>query len=90
MDRSLRRELKSTFGNNNFWFNTTQFKNAVEIKIKTESETIEFLVPKEMIATSSVRLFVLWTTLPSIALILIALVFLKNQTRPLVRLAKSR
>ena len=42
-----------------------------------------------MIATSSVRLFVLWTTLPSIALILIALVFLKNQTRPLVRLAKK-
>jgi len=89
MDRSLRRELKSTFGNNNFWFNTTQFKNAVEIKIKTENETIEFLVPKEMIATSSVRLFVLWTTLPSIVLILIALVFLKNQTRPLVRLAKA-
>ncbi len=89
MDRSLRRELKSTFGNNNFWFNTTQFKNAVEIKIKTESETIEFLVPKEMIATSSVRLFVLWTTLPSIVLILIALIFLKNQTRPLVKLAKA-
>ena len=89
MDRSLRRELKSTFGNNNFWFNTTQFKKAVEIKIKTENETIEFLVPKEMIATSSVRLFVLWTTLPSIVLILIALIFLKNQTRPLVRLAKA-
>ena len=80
MDRSLRRELKSTFANNNFWFNTTQFKNAVEIKIKTESETIEFLVPKEMISTSSVRLFVLWTTLPSIALILIALVFLKSNS----------
>ena len=89
MDRSLRRELKSTFGNNNFWFNTTQFKKAVEIKIKTENETIEFLVPKEMIATSSVRLFVLWTTLPAIVLMLIALIFLKNQTLPLVRLAKA-
>ncbi|RPG94397.1 MAG: HAMP domain-containing protein [Candidatus Pelagibacter sp. TMED253] len=89
MDRSLRRELKSTFGNNNYWFNTAKFKNAVEIKIKTENETIEFLIPKEMISTSSVRLFVLWTTLPSIVLILIALVFLKNQTRPLVKLAKA-
>ena len=89
MDRSLRRELKSTFGNNNYWFNTLKFKNAVEIKIRTENETMEFLVPKEMVATSSVRLFVLWTTLPSIVLILIALVFLKNQTRPLVRLAKA-
>ena len=89
MDRSLRRELKSAFGNNNYWFNTTKFKNAVEIKVRVENETLEFLIPKEMISASSVRLFVLWTTLPSIVLILIALIFLKNQTRPLVRLAKA-
>ncbi len=89
MDRSLRRELKSSFGNNNYYFNTSKFKNAVEIKIKLKDEVIEFLVPKEMISPSSVRLFVLWTTLPSIILVLIALVFLKNQTKPLVRLAKA-
>ena len=89
MDRSLRRELKSTFGNNNYWFNTSKFKNAVEIKIRSENETIEFLVPKEMVSTSSIRLFVLWTTLPSLLLIIIALIFLKNQTRPLVKLAKA-
>ncbi len=89
MDRSLRRELKSAFGNNNYWFNTSKFKNAVEIKIRIDKETMEFLVPKEMISASSVRLFVLWTTLPSILLILIALIFLKNQTRPLVKLAKA-
>ena len=89
MDRSLRRELKSTFGNNNYWFSTSKFKNAVEIKIRSENEVIEFLVPKEMVSASSVRLFVLWTTLPSLILVLIALVFLKNQTRPLVRLAKA-
>ncbi len=89
MDRSLRRELKSSFGNNNYWFSTSKFKNAVEIKIKSGSETLEFLVPKEMVSASSVRLFVLWTTLPSIALIIIALIFLKNQTRPLVKLAKA-
>jgi two-component system, OmpR family, osmolarity sensor histidine kinase EnvZ len=89
MDRSLRRELKSAFGNNNYWFNTSKFKNAVEIKIKSNNEVIEFLVPKEMISASSVRLFVLWTTLPSILLIIIALIFLKNQTKPLVKLAKA-
>ena len=89
MDRSLRRELKSSFGNSNYWFSTSKFKNAVEIKIKSNDEVIEFLVPKEMVSTSSVRLFVLWTTLPSIVLIIIALIFLKNQTRPLVKLAKA-
>ncbi len=89
IDRSLRRELKSTFGNNNYWFSTSKFKNAVEIKIKTEDEILEFLVPKELVATSSIRLFVLWTTLPSIVLVVVALIFLKNQTRPLVKLAKA-
>ncbi len=89
MDRSLRRELKSVFGNNNYWFNTSKFKNAVEIKIRSGKDVIEFLVPKEMVSASSVRLFVLWTTLPSIVLIIIALIFLKNQTKPLVKLAKA-
>ncbi len=89
MDRSLRRELKSIFGNNNYWFSTSKFKNAVEIKIRSGNDVIEFLVPKEMVSTSSVRLFVIWTTLPSIVLIIIALIFLKNQTKPLVKLAKA-
>tara|TARA_B100001059_G_C17824891_1_gene580725 strand:- start:1163 stop:2479 length:1317 start_codon:yes stop_codon:yes gene_type:complete len=89
MDRSLRRELKSAFGNNNYWFSTSSFKNAVEIKINLKNEVLEFLVPKEMVSTSSIRLFVLWTTLPSILLIIIALIFLKNQTKPLVKLAKA-
>jgi two-component system osmolarity sensor histidine kinase EnvZ len=77
------------FGNNNYWFNTSKFKNAVEIKIRSGDDVIEFLVPKEMVSTSSVRLFVLWTTLPSLVLIIIALIFLKNQTKPLVKLAKA-
>jgi two-component system osmolarity sensor histidine kinase EnvZ len=89
MDRSLRRELKSAFGNNNYWFNTSKFKQAVEIKIKSDNDVLDFLVPKEMVSTSSIRLFVLWTTLPSILLIIIALIFLKNQTKPLVKLAKA-
>jgi two-component system osmolarity sensor histidine kinase EnvZ len=42
-----------------------------------------------MVSASSVRLFVLWTTLPSLVLVIIALIFLKNQTKPLVRLAKA-
>ena len=89
MDRSLRRELKSVFGTNNYWFSTSKFKNAVEIKIRSGNDVIEYLVPKEMVSTSSVRLFVLWTTLPSLVLIIIALIFLKNQTKPLVKLAKA-
>ena len=47
MDRSLRRELKSAFGNNNYWFNTSKFKNAVEIKIRSGNDVIEFWFQKK-------------------------------------------
>ncbi len=89
MDRSLRRELKSTFGNDNYWFNTVNYLDIVEVRIRSRNKNLQFFFPKERIATSSVRLFVLWITLPSIILILIAILFLKNQTRPLTNLAKA-
>ena len=89
MDRSLRRELKSTFGNDNYWFNTINYLDIVEVRIRSGNKNLQFFFPKERIATSSVRLFVLWITVPSIILILIAILFLKNQTRPLTNLAKA-
>ncbi len=89
MDRSLRRELKSTFGNDNYWFNTVNYLDIVEVRIRSGNKNLQFFFPKERIATSSVRLFVLWITLPSILLILIAILFLKNQTRPITNLAKA-
>ena len=89
MDRSLRRELKSTFGNDNYWFNTVNYLDIVEVRIRSGNKNLQFFFPKERIATSSVRLFVLWITLPSIILIFIAILFLKNQTRPISNLAKA-
>ena len=88
MDRSLRRELKSTFGNDNYWFTTVNYLDVVEVRIRSKNN-LQFFFPKERIATSSVRLFVLWITLPSIILIFIAILFLKNQTRPITNLAKA-
>ena len=89
MDRSLRRELKSVFGSSNYWFNTIAYENIVEIKVKSNDKIIQILVPKEKIAPSSVRLFILWITLPSLLLISIAIIFLKNQTKPIVNLSKA-
>jgi len=89
MDRSLRRELKRVFGNSNYWFDTISYKDIVEIKVNSNDKIIQILFPKEKIAPSSVRLFILWITLPSLLLISIAIIFLKNQTRPIVNLAKA-
>ena len=87
MDRTLRRELKSR--NLSYWFDTTKFKGLIELKIKHINGYFEFYIPKDKVTSSSARLFALWITFPAFLLITIALIFLKNQTRPLVNLAKA-
>ena len=89
MDRSLRRELKSVFGPSNYWFDTIKYGDVVEVKVRSNDKIIQILFPRERIAPSSVRLFVFWITLPSLLLISIAIIFLKNQTRPIINLAKA-
>ena len=89
MDRSLRRELKSVFGSSNYWFDTVAYEDVIEIKVKSNDRVIQILFPKDRVAPSSVRLFILWITLPSLLLISIAIIFLKNQTKPIVNLSKA-
>ena len=88
MDRSLRRELKPIFGNN-YWFDTVTYIDLVDLRIRTNDQIIQIFFPKSKVAPSSVRVFVLWITLPSLILILIAILFLRNQTRPIIKLSKA-
>jgi len=89
MDRSLRRELKRVFGSSNYWFDTVAYEDVIEIRVNSNDKIIQILFPKEKVAPSSVRLFILWITLPSFLLISIAIIFLKNQTKPIVNLSKA-
>ncbi len=88
MDRSLRRELKPIF-KRMYWFDTTEYEQLVDLRIKYKNGILQIFFPKHKIAPSSARIFALWITLPGLLLILIAMVFLKNQTRPIVNLAKA-
>ena len=89
IDRTLRRELKSRFNQNNFWFDTTNYKELIDIRIKYENGYFKFLVPRDRVTTSSARIFALWITVPALIMIFISLIFLKNQTRPITNLARA-
>ena len=88
IDRTLRRELKSRFGSENFWFDTTSYKELIDLRIRYKFGYFKFLVTKDRVTSSSARIFALWITVPAIIMVLISLIFLKNQTRPITNLAK--
>jgi len=87
IDRTLRRELKAKF--TNYWFDTTSYKDLIDLRIKYEDGYFQFYVPKERVTSSSARIFALWITMPAFLLIAISIIFLKNQTRPIISLAKA-
>ena len=87
MDRTLRRELKSKV--NEYWFNTTSYKEVIDLRIKFKDGVLQIFFPKERVQASSIRIFALWITLPAFLLIAVAIIFLKNQTRPIINLAKA-
>jgi two-component system, OmpR family, osmolarity sensor histidine kinase EnvZ len=89
IDRTLRRELKSNIGLGNYWFDTTAYKELIHINIKHNDGYFEFFIPKDRVTSTSARMFAIWITFPAILMITIAIIFLKNQTRPIVNLAKA-
>ena len=89
IDRTLRRELKSKFGSEKFWIDTTSYKELIDLRIKYQTGYFKFLVPRDRITSSSARIFALWITVPAIIMVFISLIFLKNQTRPITNLARA-
>jgi len=87
MDRTLRRELKPKI--NQYWFNTLAYEEVVDLRIKFRDGVLQIFFPKERIQASSFRIFALWITLPAILMFAIAIIFLKNQTRPITKLAEA-
>ena len=89
VDRALRRELKSKIGTENYWFDSTKYKELILINIKNNNGYFKFLIPKDRVTSTSARMFGLWITLPALLIITIAIIFLKNQTRPIINLANA-
>jgi two-component system osmolarity sensor histidine kinase EnvZ len=87
MDRTLRRELKPKIGEH--WFNTISYKEVVDLRIKFRDGVLQIFFPKDRIQASSIRIFTFWITVPAILMIAVAMIFLKNQTRPITKLAQA-
>ena len=89
IDRTLRRELKTRFNLDKYWFDTTSYKELIDLRIKYQDGYFKFLLPKDRVTSSSARIFALWITVPAIIMVIISLIFLKNQTRPITNLARA-
>lgn len=75
---------------NPYWHNVRFNSSFVQVLVLlNNNEVIEFLVPKSKIRSTSGRIFALWITVPSLIFLIISLIFLRNQIRPIILLSQA-
>ena len=75
---------------NPYWHNVRFDSSNVQVLIMfNKNEIIEFLIAKSKIRSTSGRIFALWITIPSFIFLIISIIFLRNQIRPIVHLSQA-
>ncbi len=84
LDRQLGEELKRPF-----WFDTKSWPVYVEIRVQTNEGYLVFLPFRDRVFATTGPVFLLWLIGTSLLLGAIAIVFLRNQVRSILRLATA-
>jgi two-component system, OmpR family, osmolarity sensor histidine kinase EnvZ len=88
LDRQLDFTLSSQFAQD-VSFDTAGYPDHVDVRMQVQDGVLRLLIPRERVTASSADIFVLWMIGSSLVLIAIAVLFLRNQVKPIERLAAA-
>ncbi len=75
--------------NRPFWIDTVGNSNVVEIRIKLDDNVLRVFARRSQAYASNTHIFLLWMVGTSLVLLFIAVLFLRNQIRPIQQLAHA-
>jgi two-component system osmolarity sensor histidine kinase EnvZ len=88
LDQELSNEIRKQIGLP-FWIDTVGRSSIVEIRIKLDDATMRVFAPRADAYNSNSLIFLMWMVLTSVVVLTIAILFLRNQIKPIVRLADA-
>lgn len=88
LDRNFSRALTKEIGKP-FWIDTVGRSNLIEIRIQLEDAILRVFARRSQTYASNSLIFISWMVGTSLVLLGIAIVFLRNQIRPILRLAHA-
>jgi two-component system, OmpR family, osmolarity sensor histidine kinase EnvZ len=88
LDRALTRELRRQI-NRPFWIDTVGRSNFVEIRIALDDAVVRAVTHRNSVYESNSHIFIVWMVVTSLVLIGVAVAFMRNQIRPILRLAEA-
>ncbi len=88
LDRALSAEIRR-FVKQPFWIDTVGQSRHVEIRVKHPASVLRFIVARSQTYASNSHIFLMWMVGTSVVLLTVAILFLRNQIRPILRLAEA-
>lgn len=88
LDRALSKEISRQV-RRPFWIDTLGEARLVEIRVKHDDAILRFIATRSQTYASNSHIFLLWMIGTSIILLTVAILFLRNQIRPILRLAEA-
>jgi two-component system, OmpR family, osmolarity sensor histidine kinase EnvZ len=71
------------------WVDTQNSEKMVEVRIKLPNEILRLFIHRSQAYASNSHIFIVWMVGSSIILLLIAVLFLRNQIRPILQLSEA-
>ena len=88
LDRTLSNEIRKQI-RQPFWVDTVGNSRHVEIRVKLDDAILRFVAMRAQTYASNSHIFLMWMVGTSIVLLTVAILFLRNQIRPILRLAEA-
>jgi two-component system osmolarity sensor histidine kinase EnvZ len=88
LDQALSVQLRKQIGRP-FWIDTVGRSALVEIRIRLDNTVMRVIAKRSAAYASNSEIFLLWMVGTSLVLLTVAILFLRNQIRPILRLADA-
>ncbi len=88
LDKALSREI-AKYVRRPFWIDTVGKSRHVEIRVKHETGVLRFIATRSQTYASKSHIFLYWMVGSSVILLTVAIMFLRNQIRPILKLAEA-
>jgi two-component system osmolarity sensor histidine kinase EnvZ len=88
LDRTLSNQIRKQI-NRPFWIDTLGQSSHVEIRVLHDDAILRFVVTRNQTYASNSHIFLLWMVGTSVILLTVAILFLRNQIKPILRLSEA-
>ncbi len=88
LDRHMSEEIRYRI-HRPYWIDTVGSSAHIEIRVKLDGAVMHVLAPRAQLMPSNTHIFLVWMVASSTILLIVAILFLRNQIRPIQSLADA-